>query len=568
MKNLTVLCAAVSVAAGAGLADGALPLVEPEVIGERLRNRIEAAAEMAETAELVACGDLVYCSCALPSFYERRSFRPAWFGEDGPLPRVYELLDAVRDADREGLIPEDYHPVAIVEALADFKSETNIESLAGMLVDLELLLTDSFLIYGAHLLAGRTDPEKVDPEWHAQRDDTDMAAVLQEAVEKDRVGKALRELLPQDIRYERLREALTFYRDLSARGGWPEVGGTTKLEKGSRGEEVASLRARLIATGDLEPSSNLGGAEFDEDLVRAVLRFQHRHGLAPDAVVGPATREALNTSVEERIALISANLERCRWLPRDPGRRHLLINIARFEMDVLEDNGSVMNMKVIVGKQYRRTPVFSDDMTYLVLSPRWHVPPNIVKKDVLPEIRKDIEYLASKRMKVYSGWGSDAEEIDPRTVDWPSLGDGILKYRFTQDPGPDNSLGRIKFMFPNKFHVYLHDTPSTDLFNRTERAYSSGCIRVERPIELAEYLLRDSPDWSREKILEAIEKWEEKTVRLPEPVPVHLLYWTAWVDEDGTVNFRKDIYGRDRRLERALRMPAPRPGGRGSWSTH
>ena len=481
------------------------------------------------------------------------------------------MLNAVGEADREGLIPEDYHLAAIEDALADLESEANTESTAGMLVDLELLLTDSFLIYGTHLLAGRTDPEEVDPEWHAQRDDTDMtdmAAVLQEGVEKDRVGKVLREILPQDIRYVRLREALDFYRDLGARGGWSEVRGEAKLEKGTHGPEVAALRTRLLAAGDLEPSSNPGKDEFDDDLERAVLRFQRRHGLTPDAVVGPATREALNTPVEERIDVIIANLERCRWLPRDLGRRHLLINIARFELDVFEDNGSVMNMRVIVGKQYRRTPVFSDDMTYLVLSPRWHVPPNIVKKDVLPEILKDINYLAAKRMKVYLGWGSDAEEIDARTVDWSSLGDGILKYRFTQDPGPENSLGRIKFMFPNKFHVYLHDTPSRDLFSRTERAYSSGCIRVERPVELAEYLLRGNPGWSREKIVETIEKWKEETVRLTEPVPVHLLYWTAWVDEDGAVNFRKDIYGRDRRLERALRMPAPRPGGRGSRSSH
>jgi murein L,D-transpeptidase YcbB/YkuD len=276
-----------------------------------------------------------------------------------------------------------------------------------------------------------------------------------------------------------------------------------------------------------------------------------------DGVVGPATLSALNVPTAARVSQIEVNMERWRWLPEDLGRRYVFVNIANFELDVVEDKREVITMRAIVGRDYRRTPVFSDRMTYLVLSPFWNVPPSLAAQDILPQVRKDPNYLAQKGMRVFEGWGSDTKEIDPLSVDWSSITGKNLRYRFRQDPGPSNSLGRVKFMFPNKFNVYLHDTPSRDLFQKTARAFSSGCIRIENPIELSEYLLQGDPRWDQSAILAAIDRRIEQTVNLPEPIPVHLLYWTAWVDAAGIANFREDIYGRDKLVAEALAEKPP-----------
>jgi murein L,D-transpeptidase YcbB/YkuD len=214
-------------------------------------------------------------------------------------------------------------------------------------------------------------------------------------------------------------------------------------------------------------------------------------------------------------------------------------------------------MRVIVGKSYRRTPVFSDEMTYLVLNPYWHIPQNIAVKDKLPLIRKDSNYLREHRIRVFQGSGTDGREIDPNTIDWAQITARNFPFRLRQDPGPWNALGKVKFMFPNKFNVYLHDTPSKELFEKISRSFSSGCIRVEKPIELAEYVLKSDTQWTRESLLAEMDQNTEKTVQLPEPIHVHLLYWTVWVDEDGSIQFRSDVYGRDAMLDRALRKSSP-----------
>lgn len=364
-------------------------------------------------------------------------------------------------------------------------------------------------------------------------------------------------LLPPQPGYTRLRQALARYRDLAANGGWPSVPDGPKLQKGDRSERVPALRQRLIAAGDLDPAAGDSLDLFDEVVEEALRKFQRRHGLEADGVVGATTFANLNVPVEERLRQVVLNMERWRWLPQDLGQRHILVNIANFELDVFESDQVVLAMRVMVGKDYRRTPVFSDRMNYIVLCPYWHVTPNIAVNDKLPLIRKDAGYLAKQNMKLFRGWGADTKEIDPTTIDWSQITARNFSYRLRQDPGPGNALGRVKFMFPNSFNVYLHDTPSRELFAKTERAFSSGCIRVEKPVDLAEYVLRGDPKWTRASIETAIKKWEEQTVRLPAPIPVHLLYWTAWANEDGSINFRRDIYGRDKLLEEALREKPP-----------
>jgi len=281
--------------------------------------------------------------------------------------------------------------------------------------------------------------------------------------------------------------------------------------------------------------------------------------LAQDGVVGPATLEALNVPVEERIRQIEVNMERWRWLPQTLGTRYLLVNIANFELGVMEDSRRVMSLRAIVGKPYQRTPAFNAEMTYLVLNPYWNVPSDIARKEMVPLIKKDLEYLRKNSIRVFSGRNSARKEVDPADLDWSSFTSGYFPYFLRQDAGSKNALGSMKFMFPNRFNVYLHDTPDKGLFNRTVRQFSHGCIRIEKALELAEYLLAKDSRWTRETLLESLNVSVDRAIRIPDPIEVYILYWTAWVDEDGTVQFRNDIYGRDKPLAEALEEKPPSP---------
>jgi murein L,D-transpeptidase YcbB/YkuD len=522
---------------------------------ELLRNRIEAVGM---GSGLVVGSEAIYASEILPSFYEQRAYRLAWSGNGGPLPQARELITVISEAGREGLRPSDYHLERIRAALAALPGRArNARPIdPRLLVDLDLLLTDAFLSYGFHLLNGRLDSESIDPEWHVKRSEVDLRAVLEDALSRNRVGGSIADLLPKARCYTSLREALALYRDISAAGGWEAVPEGPKMELGSSGERVSLLRRRLAATRDLD-SGKYDGDVFDQALEEAVKGFQRRHGLETDGIVGPKTLAALNVSVEQRVRQMEVNMERWRWLPKDLGDRYIQVNIAAFDLYVFEAGRRIMSMRAITGRDYRRTPVFSDLMTYLVICPFWNVPPTLAVQDKLPLIKKTPGYLAEQKIKVLSGWGAETVEIDPATVDWSKVDAQNFKWRLRQDPGPLNALGRLKFMFPNKFNVYLHDTPSRELFDLPVRAFSSGCIRIEQPVELAEYLLRGYPEWTRPAILAAIEKGQEQTVRLPEPITVHLLYCTAFVEEDGVISFRNDIYGRDTAVADALRELPP-----------
>jgi len=524
-------------------------------VREFLRNRIEAAGN---PSKINVGEEAIHASVALPRFYEARAYGPAWSDNAGPQRHVDDLIAAIHEADREGLRRNDYHLARVETILREVRQ--NQEQKRSLnprrLVDLDLLLTDAFMIYGSHLLAGRINPETIDSEWVANRRGADFSKALQTALDTNRIDETLKSLLPSQLGYARLRNALAHYREIAASGGWPAVPGGPKIQIGDRGERVRALCLRLMATGDLDKQDTVRD-HLDDILEKALRKFQERHGLDVDGVVGPTTLEALNVPVEQRMRQLELNLERWRWLPQTLGERYILVNMANFELNVAEKDQPVMAMRVVVGKGYRRTPVFSGKMTYLVFNPYWHVPPGIAIKDKLPLIRKDPDYLMKQNMRVFQGWGAEAKEIDPKSIDWSKVNAKNFRYRLRQDPGPWNALGRVKFMFPNRFNVYIHDTPSRELFDKTVRMFSSGCIRIEKPIELAEYLLRDDPKWTRESILAAIDRRVEQTVQLRERIWVHLLYWTAWVSEDGITHFVRDIYERDKRLDEALREKPP-----------
>jgi len=520
-------------------------------VQEGLRNRIEAAAGL--PGALSVEDQRIHSVAALPAFYERRTYRPAWSDGERPLPVAAVLLEAIQGAEREGLRSADYHGVTIEKRLRATGGGTRRWSTAE-LIDLDLLLTDAYLIYASHLLAGRVDPVQLDPLWVANRRERDLVVALESALARGQIAESLAELLPPYDGYRRLREELARYRTIVASGGWPRVPEGPRLARGDEGPRVANLRRRLAASGQLEQD---GDDMFDEAVERAVIAFQRRHGLEPDGVVGTATVAALNVATAERARQIELNMERWRWLPQDLGERHIIVNIANFELDVVESGAQVLTMRVVVGRTYRRTPVFSDRMTYLVFNPYWHVPYNLAVQDILPQIKSDPSYLQRQEMTVFRG--NTQEVVDPATVDWSTVTAGTFKFRLRQNPGPNNALGDVKFMFPNRFNVYLHDTPSKTLFGKGARDFSSGCIRLERPLVLAEYLLRDAPGWTRARIDSILKTRVEQTVSLPRPIPVHLLYWTAWAEPDGTIQFRRDVYERDALLAEALREPPPAP---------
>jgi len=520
--------------------------LESQAVTERIRQRIEAAGQ---PVQVMVGDETLHSTQVLPAFYEKRLFRPAWQAGGAALE---ELLEELAEADRQGLEPSVYRLEALTR-LAHAPAPGSPAERIRRSVDLDLLATDAFLTYATHLVAGRVNPETFDPEWQAARREVDLETVLTEAVATGEVRRALRGLLPRQPGYERLRVALDRYRTLAAGEPWPLVPEGDKLEKGAAGPRVQALAARLTATGDLTelPESPAGEAmPFDEPLEAAVRRFQRRHGLEPDGVVGPRTLAALNVPATARVRQIELNLERWRWLPRDLGQRYLLVDIPAFSLELVEGEEPVLTLRVVTGRPYRRTPVFSDQVRYLVLNPAWEVPHKLAVQDKLPEIRRDPEYFAKMGIRVFEGWGESQREIDPASVDWTALTRGDFRYRLRQDPGPLNALGRIKFMFPNKHNVYLHDTPSRELFARAERSFSSGCIRVEKPLELAVALL--GPGWDRAALEKALTAGNEHMVPLPKPVPVYLLYWTAAADADGTVHFRNDVYDRDRLLDDAL----------------
>ncbi|HEY3128938.1 MAG TPA: L,D-transpeptidase family protein [Acidobacteriota bacterium] len=493
-------------------------------------------------------------------FYKLRSYQTAWISYSRPLPQADALIRALQQADREGLDSAAYGLDAIKSKRAQAASSNPLRKGTldpASVAALDIRFTFEFLKFATHLLVGRIDPEEIDPHWFSNPRKVDLANVLERALDEDRVEDALMQLAPPYPEYAALRDALAHYRNIAAKGGWPKVPENAVIRNAIVREFVPLLRQRLSISGDL--SSDAGAATpgpggktvpVDNVLEEAIRRFEKRHGLKVDGVADRELIAELNVPVEQRIRQIELNMERWRWLPENLGQRYILVNIPDFQLWVFENGTIQMTMRVVVGKKNENpTPIFSDAMTHIVFSPYWNIPESIARKETIPHILKDPDYLARNNLEVVTRSG---QVVDPSAVDWSRAGEDF-DYRFRQKPGRKNSLGGVKFMFPNQFNVYLHDTPAEGLFGRVERDLSHGCVRIEKPIDLARYLLRDQPQWTESKIREAMQAGEERTVRLKEPIPVHLLYWTAWVDSDGTVEFREDIYGYDKKQEEILR---------------
>lgn len=494
--------------------------------------------ELATTAIAARWADVV-------AFYRDRENEPLWF-RDGTLTDVARAVIAqLGHADQEGLEPSHFQAA---ELAAKVKDDVRFDPAV------EAAITGQLLHYLYDVRHGRlVAPGAAEPDTYYASTPFSVTATLETLAKADDVTVVMRDAVPANAPYRSLRRALSAYRAIAAAGAFVEVPAGKTLKPGDDDPRVAEIRSRLRQSDDLVAANDPAPPTvYSPNLVQSMMRFQRRHGLDPDGIVGKNTIAELNVPVAARIAQIVISMERWRWMPDDLGNRYILVNIVGFDLKIIEDGHIFMEMPVVVGRPFRRTPVFSGMMTYMEFSPTWTVPPTIVKEDVIPKARQDSGYIETKGLRIYDGWDEHAAQLDPKNIDWHGGMSRLMSYRYIQPPGPNNALGRVKFMFPNPYSIYLHDTPERGGFGRASRAFSSGCIRVERPRDLALYLLRDSTSWSAADVDKAMQQPVPARVVLPEPIPVFLTYATAWVGEGGTIEFRPDIYGRDTSLREAI----------------
>ena len=481
---------------------------------------------------------------------------PLWVRGNGFLARAHEFAAMLAAADSIGLEPNDYAVAAVRQQITAASSAARATTLAAA----ELRLTSSFVALLDDLLTGRVDPKSVERGWHIGTNRAVAAERILSSVAALRSGKpigsVLAELRPDYGVYSALVQGLARYRAIASAGGWAQLPDAGVLRVGDSAAAVARLRARLTTEDYLQPAS--GSDVFDPELARSLADFQRRHGLQIDSVLGPQTRRALNVPVERRVEQIDANLERLRWLPADLGSRFIVVNIPAFSLYGYVGGERVLTMRVVVGDELvsRRTPIFADTMEYVEFGPYWNVPRSIAVNEILPKVRRDRSYLTRNGFQLLRGWGDDAPVVDAAKLSDDALFSS--RFRVRQLPGPGNALGRVKFMFPNDYNIYLHDTPAQLLFDEANRAHSHGCVRVADPRALAEFVLHDRGDWSDDRIRAALAAGRRVRATVRPGVPVYLVYLTAFV-RDGTVAFRDDIYSRDEPLVRALRQ-----GARGS----
>ncbi len=506
---------------------------------DKLVAQMRSVLKAYEKSDSIAvAGTHLFSKKVIPAFYAYREYAPAWTDPN----TVAQAIASIKSAYKEGLNPEDYHLSKILK----YKSRQN--STAKDAVFMDILLTDGILLYASHLYNGKVDPVSLDSDWNLEkkRFGADTLNRLDDVIAKGLVMEKLDELKPQTPFYTNLKKQLEHYRGIADEGGWQQIEEGETLKPGMDDKRVPAVRRRLFVEGfvlDTLMESDVPATYFDKKLAEGVVKFQQVYGLDLDSAVGKGTLASLNVPAIQRVNQIRVNLERARWVTGNLDGDFLLVNIAGFELFLTKDNKEVWRTEVMVGKPYHKTPVFRGKMSYLVLNPTWTIPSGILANETIPKMRKDPNYLAKNNMVLMDNSGKKY----PQSVLTPSqLQKNYLPYQVVQTPGPHNALGRVKFIFPNSHSVYLHDTPSKSLFSRASRAFSHGCIRVKDPLTLAKYLLAGDEKWSEEAVNKVIAKGDLTNVRLPKPLDVLLLYWTAGAENNGQVYFKEDVYDRDR----------------------
>lgn len=528
----------------------------------------------------------------LKEYYSQNNFKPYWTDENGIKDISILLLETIKnDLVLKPIANEAFKLDEVTQTLNSL--EESSDSQTENLLKIDLMITELYEKYTTYLLKGSIDwkgfqgilkkleeEKEIEAHWDRYDINKNPKKLLKKAIEEDDLSIALKELDPTFENYSKFSQAINEFETIVQSGDFIKLPPFKTLRIGDQSEIVKILRERLIQSKDLTKTCiNTVNAEnittntiqtanelsnqnietktiltceevFDEDLKEAVISFQKRYGLFADGIVGLQTQRFLNTSAKYRIKQIRLNIERLRWLPRDLGEKYIVVNIPDYRLKMYENKEKKLDMAVVVGERKHPTPIFSDKMSYIVLNPNWRIPESITKKEILPKLLKDPTYLTSKGINIYEGWHKDAQKVDPTTVlDALILeeDDTEQKFRFIQGPGEENPLGKIKFMFPNKHAVYMHDTNAKSLFANARRAYSHGCIRLANPDLLLSTIAQDDKNLNLEKINtildEELEK--DKSVGLSKKIPVHIIYLTAWVNDEGTLQFREDIYNYD-----------------------
>lgn len=459
------------------------------------------------------------------SFYNARNYQYAWFFKDGPAEQAYNFLNLQNDYISYSGDSSLYNPV-LQQVFDTLKAGGHFVPLNDTSrLKAELLLTTQFFRYAQKAYQGDSSLNSSDLKWYIPRKKINEVALLDSLIAHK--GEKVSNYEPVNVYYQRLKQKLLEYYAIEKTEAWPRlITARSKLELGDTGAIIPAIKQRLLLLQDMHSADS--SRLFTDSLKAAVKRFQMRHGMQADGIIGAATLRKMNESPKAAIRRMLVNMERMRWVPAEISSDYLLVNIPEFKLHVFENGNLSFSMNVVVGTTQHNTVVFSGDLKYIVFSPYWNVPVSIVKNEIMPGMAKDKNYISRHNMEI-TGYSGSIPVV-------------------RQKPGPNNSLGRVKFLLPNSYNIYLHDTPQKSLFGETRRAFSHGCIRLNEPGKLAEFLLRNDSAWTASKIKAAMSSGREKYITLNEPVKVFIGYFTAWVDSKGVLNFRDDIYGHDARI--------------------
>ncbi|GAB2640953.1 L,D-transpeptidase family protein [Emticicia sediminis] len=477
------------------------------------------------------------------AFYSRRNFQFAWLNKNGlshAAPDFYSQLQNYSNDFADSTLNNQ----VLDSLLADAQdNEKEFLKHKDRMHNLELLLTTTFFKF-AHRAYGGTTKDPIDLEWFIPRKKKNYQTLLDSLVSSKQANRIQE---PVNQYYIALKEKLRQYREIQKKGGFPKIINSKKvLALGDKDSSVLNLKNYFLITGDWKEKDTT--MLFTDSLASAVKRFQKRMGLTENGKVSAATLAALNVPIEARIRQMMINIERLRWAPVELENDYLMVNIPEFRLHVFENKKLAWDMNVVVGKEASKTSIFRGDLSMVVLNPYWNIPTSIIRNEIMPKLQRGTSYLSRNNMEVLSG----NKVIDPSSVNWSKYANSIPPYNFRQKPGNKNSLGKMKFLFPNSYSIYLHDTPSKGLFNESARAFSHGCIRLAEPRKLALYLLRNNTNWNSEKVDEVLKTDKENIIKVKPTIPVYIVYFTTWVSSSGQLNFRKDIYDLDEKLSEEI----------------
>jgi len=479
----------------------------------------------------------------IETIYAKRGYVPIWIGDKQAAERINNYLNCINRSAENGLLPRDYHLFSIGDIIKGAQTE---QMSIQQIIDLEILLTDAFLLQASHYINGKITPEERDESWYRFPKNPNMVSYFERAAQQDNFCDVVESLLPTYPEYAELKQTLAIYQKLQW-GTLPDVPWNLLLQEGNTDPLIVAIKRRLQSSGDLKRGPV--DAYFDRDLTKAVLNYQRRHGLPNNGLIRTAMVQSLNISAEKRIEQIKANMERWRWAPSTMNEQYIEVNIPAFELKMIENGQMVYKEKVIVGRENYPTASFSDSMTYIVLNPYWTIPRSIVNAELKLEVESDPYHLINNDIKVFKG----NKSINSLNINWNKA--NWNAYVFRQGPNAYNPMGQVKFMFPNGHDIYIHDTPARHYFTNSRRSYSHGCIRVNQPLKFAEHILkRQKEPWDSTKIDKVLFSQKETPVNLTTIIPLNIFYWTCFND-NGEINFREDIYSWDEKIYDVLKEP-------------